>query len=112
MDCGIIVHTPVHRTRTHSVAHLSASTVTTGYTSCVNTYAAVSTTPGLTKVTTLDHEALDDTVELGALVAHAFRESGTILLDTSRESAEVLHGFGDGLLTPCKFLNLDITVTL
>ena len=51
----------------------------------------------LTEVTTLDHEVLDDTVELGALVAEALREGRAILLDTSRESAEVLGSLGDGL---------------
>ena len=50
-----------------------------------------------TEVTTLDHEVLDDTVELGALVAEALREGRAILLDTSRESAEVLSSLGDGL---------------
>ena len=51
----------------------------------------------LTEVTALDHEVFDDTVELGALVTHTLREGGTILLDTSRESTEVLDGLGDGL---------------
>ena len=50
-----------------------------------------------TEVTTLDHEVLDDTVELGALVAHTLLERGTVLLDTSRQSAEVLDSLGDGL---------------
>ena len=50
-----------------------------------------------TEVTTLDHEVLDDTVELRALVAEALREGRAILLDTSRESAEVLGSLGDGL---------------
>ena len=50
-----------------------------------------------TEVTALDHEVLDDTVELGALVAEALRECRAILLDTSRESAEVLSSLGDGL---------------
>ena len=51
----------------------------------------------LTEVTTLDHEVLDDTVELGALVAETLGERRAILLDTSRESAEVLGSLGDGL---------------
>ena len=51
----------------------------------------------LTEVTTLDHEVLDDTVEFGALVAEALREGRAILLDTGRESAEVLRGLGHGL---------------
>ena len=51
----------------------------------------------LGEVTTLDHEVLDDTVELGALVAESLREGRAILLNTSRESAEVLGSLGDGL---------------
>ena len=51
----------------------------------------------LTEVTTLDHEVLDDTVELGAFVAKAVRKLRAILLNTRRESAEVLHGLRDGL---------------
>ena len=50
-----------------------------------------------TEVTTLDHKVLNDTVEPGALVAEVFRELRAILLDTSRESTEILYSFGDGL---------------
>ena len=36
-------------------------------------------------------------MELRALVAEALTEGSTVLLDTSREGAEVLHSLGDGL---------------
>ena len=36
-------------------------------------------------------------MELGAFVAETLREGRAILLDTSRESAEVLGSLGDGL---------------
>ena len=51
----------------------------------------------LTEVTALNHEVLDDTVELGALVPETFLEFGTILLDTRGKCAEVLSGLRDGL---------------
>ena len=43
------------------------------------------------------HEVFDDTVELGALVAEPVGELRAILLDTSRESTEVLDCLRDGL---------------
>ena len=43
------------------------------------------------------HEVLDDTVELGALVAHALLERGAILPHTGSQSTEVLDGLGNGL---------------
>lgn len=52
----------------------------------------------LTEVTTLDHEVLDNTVELGPLVAEALGESSTVLLNTGRKSTEVLHGLRHGLI--------------
>lgn len=53
-----------------------------------------------TEVATLDHEVLDDAVELGSLVAKVFGESSTVLFDTSGESAEVLYGLRDSLARP------------
>ena len=62
-----------------------------------------------TKISTLYHEVLDNTVELGALVAKAFGKFGTILLDASRKRAEVLYRLRDSLvdetLTPCLLLS-------
>ena len=52
----------------------------------------------LTEVTTLDHEALDDTVELGALVSHALLERGAIFLHTGSQSTEVLGRLGDDVV--------------
>ena len=52
-----------------------------------------------TEVATLNHEVLDDAVELRALVAETLGELGTVLLDTGRESTEVLHGLGYSLGT-------------
>lgn len=46
------------------------------------------------EVTTLDHEVLDDTVELGALVAEGLARLAHALL-AGAESAEVLSGLGD-----------------
>lgn len=43
------------------------------------------------------HEVLDDTVELGALVAHTLLKRGAVLAETGGESTEVLNGLGDGL---------------
>jgi hypothetical protein len=43
-----------------------------------------------------EHEALDNTVELRTLVTET--KLFAILFYTSRESAEVLHGFGNSLL--------------
>ena len=49
-----------------------------------------------TEVTTLNHEVLDDTVELRALVTKAFRKLSAILLNTGSQSTEVLDGLGNG----------------
>ena len=53
----------------------------------------------LTEVPTLDHEILDDTVELRALVTKAFRKLSAILLNTGSQSTEVLDGLRDSLAT-------------
>ena len=50
-----------------------------------------------TEVTTLDHEVLDDTVELGALVTHTSFKRRTVLPDTGRQRAEILDSLGHGL---------------
>ena len=53
-----------------------------------------------TEITALNHEALDDTVKLGSLVAKVFGERSPVLLDTSGKSAEVLYGLRDSLTGP------------
>ena len=53
----------------------------------------------LTEVTALNHEVLDDTVELRALVTKAFRKLSAILLNTGSQSTEVLDGLRDSLAT-------------
>lgn len=51
----------------------------------------------LTEITTLDHEILDDTMELGTLVSHALWKGCTILANTGGKGAEVLYSLGNGL---------------
>ncbi len=50
-----------------------------------------------TEVTALDHEVLDNSVELGALVAETFLEYSAILLDTGSKSTEILNCLRDSL---------------
>ena len=51
----------------------------------------------LTEVTALNHEVLDDTVELRALVAETGFKGGAVLLHTGCQSAEILNGLRDSL---------------
>lgn len=52
---------------------------------------------GLTEVAALDHEILDDAVELGTLVSHPSLERRAILLHTGRQRTEVLDGLWHSL---------------
>lgn len=63
-----------------------------------------------TEITALDHEVLDDTVELRALVAKALRELRAILLHPGCEGAEVLRGLGDSLLMPRPSVTVPMSV--
>lgn len=51
----------------------------------------------LTEVAALDHEVLDDTVELGTLISHPSLKRRAILLHTARQRTEVLDGLGHSL---------------
>lgn len=50
-----------------------------------------------TEVSTLNHEVLDDTVELGALVTETIRQLSAVLLYPGCQCTEVLNGLGDSL---------------
>lgn len=63
-----------------------------------------------TEISTLNHEVLDNTVKLGALVAKALIKVGTVLLDASRQRTEVLYRLGDGLVDDTSVLCLVLTI--